>query len=135
MFCYWSSRKASWNHVIVESLAVLCTSQVIQCGFDLILTTDVGSLLCITLQHGHVMDVLLNLLSSVLLWKIGNGRKIMEFLRVIESITGVVVAMGRCLGSYQLLGIFSVSFWKQFQFLRVNVNTFPLHKKPSSFYR
>ena len=66
----------------------------IQCGFDLILTTDVGSLLCITLQHGHVMDVLLNLLSSVLLWKIGYGRKIMEFLRVIESITGVVVVMG-----------------------------------------
>lgn len=67
--------------------------QVIQCGFDLILTTDVGSLLCISLQHGHVMDMLLNLLSSVLLWKYWYGRKIVEFLRLIESI-GVVVVMG-----------------------------------------
>lgn len=28
--------------------------------FDLILTTGVGGLLCVTLQHGRVMDVLLN---------------------------------------------------------------------------
>ena len=37
--------------------------------FDLILTTGVGGLLCVTLQHGRVMDMLLNLLCSVLLWK------------------------------------------------------------------
>lgn len=40
------------------------------------------------------MEVLLNLLSSVLLWKY--GRKMLELLRVIESVTGVVAVMGGC---------------------------------------